>query len=278
MESKFELPLSRKALVWLFAVLLPVFISIRWQPTVNLESILKDAARSNGVEISFSRLQLSGLNLQVDDVVIMPVGMPEAFRLGQVQLSPAWGELVTGNRAVDISALYAGLSGEATLILQEQTLKVESIRAHGDLSGLSGYFTLPMSIQLAGNIKMTGRAEIDLVEQMPVAAQFDVHWQDAIVRGLGNEINGGSYVAVISLQEPDVWRWQVDGGSSLSIKGEGVVQANTGPIQGWQCSGTSELLNQSDESLLSAILPRGKSASFTLSGTLGAPRFLPAGK
>lgn len=276
MDLRFELPLSSRVLVWLFALLLLLFLAVRWQPVGMVKAAIDDFATAAGINIKYDTLHLSGLTLEAEGLVISPQGAAgETLRFERAVLSPAWGQLVTGQPAANLRFVYNGMDGAATLILREQLLGIESVTASGQVAALSPLLRFQVPIQLSGELALHGRMEIDMVGRVATAAQFDVQWQDAVVSGLGSRIDGGSYAAAIALQEPNVWRWQVDGGAALSVKGEGIIRGSAGPLQSWHCSGSAQLLNQGEQPLLSALLPKGRQMNFNLSGTLGSPRFMP---
>lgn len=265
---------SFKRLLLLLVLATAFFIFIRWDLSPWMSAKISDLAAENGLELHYENLNMSGLGLRFEQVQIKRAGSAPVT-LTSLKLSPAWSYLSSGTPALNVKAMWQDNPILFTVSQQDSHITIEAMDATIQAADLLAMQHIPA--KASGNLHLTGALQIDPDTQkiFPIQIQIDGH---ALQAGLnGPEFILGDYVLHLQsdVQAAQPWAWDISGGSSIVLEGNGLLSTSNPDPMLWQISGQARLSVDNSQPVLTMMVKAltGKStSSIRLSGSISSPR------
>lgn len=222
---------------------------------------------------------MTGWLVDFTDISIRSNSLPKPLIFNRLELSPAWGALLTGSPGASIKANWQGLEAAAKVAQDGEKISVQDIQAKADAADLVRMIEtslhLPVRIGLAGVASLEGEAVLDEHSGIPDSGYLNLHWQGAKADIMGTELVLGDLL--FQLQSKDgQWQWLLRDDGEGFIRGSGIVRRQGISVTAWPLSGAITVNPaKADNPALLAWLPNqagGGNFSLKVSGTLSRPR------
>ncbi len=266
--------MSRLWPLWLFMLLLPLFLWIRWSPEAWVQQQLQEAGLASSVRLV--SVATSGLGLAAGRADIqLPAGFPlRKLQLNRLELYPAWSLLLTGVPGVTLSADLQGRPVEVTLEFDDSYgMRTKEIDMTFDIKALQALLQKQPLYGLDGQLRVGGKLIWEKDQKAPISADLSLVWNHAQL-GLagGDAMVLGEYQGLLT-GEGNVWNWLLEGGTALRASGKGSLQPRAGGIGRWSVVGELELeLGEALRPMLGSMLP-GAQIRIPVTGTVMFPEF-----
>jgi len=251
----------------LFILALPVFIWLRWNPVpwfnVQLES--------NGLTpyIQVEQVEKSGLGLHLGVVHIKTPGGPD-INLNGILLNPAWFRIIRGAPALHIQGTANGAAFALNISMQDGAIWLHDMDLLAQADVIRDYIPQAAMLNLTGSILMSGDIKLRQHDALPLAGAITMQWKNA-ASGLLRQEPLGDFQLQLASSKKNEWKWQMEGGKTLSIDGKGHLSSTFQPPEFWQIDGNIHTQSQGRvASLLSDITGHDR-WNLVLSGALLQP-------
>jgi len=265
--------LSKKFLITIFLIALPIFLLMRWDSTSWVSTKVNQATSQAGLDLTYKHLDTSGLALELTDVVIQQRGQAP-INFEKIKLTPSFSALFSASIAAEVEALWQGNPVSARLSSSNNILDVSAIDVMLDMSRIKN---LNIPAQLSGLVHITG--DIGLDPQKNLIKKGDIHatWLQAKAGLVTPEFSLGDYNFDLNSVEDasQPWQWTVSGGSGVALNGKGTVLPATPQPEQWIITGLLDAEIDKTNPSLSMMMQSmmgSNQAKLKISGSLGAPR------
>ncbi len=263
---------SWRLLSGIFILALLVFTAIRWDYSAWTSQHIQQAAKNAGYTITYQDMQIVGLSLDLSQVLIQ--SKQQSIALDTLHISPAFSRLLTGELAANITLSWQNNPVSFSISQQQGELTFTHIDAVVDVSRIKN---LNIPAKLAGIMQVTGELTLNQNTGLPQHGALHITWNQAMAGLTTPEFTLGDYQANINSvdDENQPWRWQIAGGSGVSLEGSGTILPNMPDPKQWLVNGLVEIqIDNSNPSLAMMIqsMMGSQQAKLRISGSLGAPR------
>jgi len=265
-------PLSKRFLITLFFIALPIFIFIRWDSSAWVGAQVQQAASDAGYQLSYSDLSVSGLGVKLQDVRVQQ--QQNILELDSLEISPSFSTLISGDVGADVEASWLGNPISASVSSSDDLLMLTNIDAMVDVSRIQN---LNIPAELAGLMHLQGDLVLQQNTGLPQSGKLQLTWNQAKAGLAAPEFTLGDYTldlnSVDDVSQP--WQWTIAGGSGVALNGSGTVLPTTPDPKLWLVNGLVDTnIDNSNPSLAMMMqsMMGSTKAKFRISGSLGAPR------
>jgi len=247
-------------LIVLFALALPIFCWLRWQPQVWFagqlaENNLAGQITYTGIEKSFPGLAVQHANIHLPD------GKQLAF--DSILLRPAIISLLSGKSALFFRLERGGLMAQGTLSADSEKIDLNNVEIRIAAEKLALFDSSLQLLGLGGELQLGGDMQLRRSDGMPLNGDIHATWNQAATL-LFPALKSGNIRADIAsknIENPTpIWQWNIES-EPQSITGKGKLVPNGMHLEDWLLRGNIRLQGSD------------KADGNVLSGTLGAPRW-----
>lgn len=271
--------LALRNLTLIFLVALLAVAVFRFDVESLLRGRLAEVATKTGLQLDFDQMSIHGLSADFGHVSLSSRRLPEALIFEQVEVSPLWGSLLSGDAGADLILMWQGNRLAATLVETDEDILAEPLQLQGEMSKVSRlvlpFMQVPFPISASGNIEVEGKARFGRASGIPESGQLHATWRGAKAGAMGAEFALGDLL--MSLQgEAGQWQWQLNDGEVGMIEASGSLEQLPTLVEMWPVHG-SIVINTtkiSDPYLIAWLPDMGDETEIRLkiSGTLSRPR------
>ncbi len=265
-------PLSKRFLITLFFIALPIFIFMRWDSSIWLDAQVQQAASDAGYQLTYTDLDVSGLTVHLQNVHIQQ--QQNSLDLDSLEISPSFSTLISGDLGADINASWLGNPISASVSSSDDLLTLTNIDAMIDVSRIQN---LNIPAQLAGLMHLQGFVMVWQNTGLPQSGELQLTWNQAKAGLAAPEFTLGDYTlnlnSVEDIKQP--WQWTIAGGSGVALNGSGTLLPTMPDPKQWLINGLvdTEIDNANPSlSMMMQSMMGSTKAKFRISGSLGAPR------
>jgi len=247
-------------LIVLFALALPIFCWLRWQPQVWFAGQLTE----NGLagQLTYSSIEKSFPGLAIKQANIhLPDGKQLAF--DSILLRPAIISLLSGKPALFFRIERDGLMAQGVLAAEDEKISLNHIEIHAAAAKLTLFDSRLQLLGLGGELQLGGDIQLRRSDGMPLSGDIHATWDQAATLLLPALKSGNIRADIVSKnieKSAPIWQWNIES-EPQSITGNGKLVPNGMRIEDWLLRGKISLQGS------------GKADGNVLSGTLGAPRW-----
>jgi len=251
----FQIKKTHIQLASLFAVALPVFVWMQWQPQTWLDGELATQGLQGklhyaSVNKSFPGLQLEGVNISAPGV--------NPLALQSLLLRPAFSSLLSGSPGLFTKAKSEGISAESVIAMRDKQLELGDVQVHADAASLSRFDSRLLLLGLSGALDLQGHMLLHSETGLPLDGALDLNWE----KPASLLFPPGMEKLQMTLNATDaegakIWNWKIISSPDI-VAGEGKVVAGGTDVRQWLLRGKLRTVKDG--------------AEMVLSGTLGAPR------
>jgi len=252
-----------------------IFIALRWQPEIWLQTQIKQYAEQQGITIFYDRMQRHGFTLQLEHLSIQAAQLPVSITpiiLDTLELTPAWSSLFSLHPGVQVQMQWQGQHANAVIIRQDDTIVVHELLATLDVSSLQQLLetNVPLPVKAHGQVQLSGSLHLQSNGQ-PLQGRVDIIWNTASIDFPPSQTALGDYKLTIeSEQAASPWQWNINGGKALILNGKGNIDTSATNPQAWLIHGNIHIGATKEAPALLSIL--GSTKIFALSGSLTHPQ------
>ncbi len=265
-------PLSKRFLIILFFIALPIFIFMRWDSSTWLDAQVQRAASDASYQLTYTDLDVSGLTVRLQNVHLQQ--QQNSLDLDSLEISPSFSNLISGNLGADVEASWLGNPISASVSSSDNLLTLTNIDAMIDVSRVQN---LNIPAQLAGLMHLQGHVMVQQNTGLPQSGELQLTWNQAKAGLAAPEFTLGDYTlnlnSVEDIKQP--WQWTIAGGSGVALNGSGTLLPTMPDPKQWLINGLVDTeIDNSNPSLAMMMqsMMGSTKAKFRISGSLGAPR------
>jgi len=214
-------------LALLFAIALPVFIWVRWEPASRVDAWVV----RTGLPLRISGVEKRWPGLRLHDVVLQLQGIAP-LRLKWIDVAPAWRPFLEGNIGLDIRFSGPDAQGIARIIRRGGQLYMQFIDMRLGPRLLPQFPGMPKP---GGEIRLKGDVSLDMRTQAPTTGFLVIQWLNGAIQLGDQAVRLGDYRLEIR-HGSDGWRWQVGGGTIVEANGNGKLVSEGRP-ESWHLWG-----------------------------------------
>ena len=265
-------PLSKRFLIILFFIALPIFIFMRWDSSTWLDAQVQRAASDAGYQLTYTDLDVSGVTVHLQNVHIQQ--QQNSLDLDSLNISPSLSSLMSGTLGANINASWLGNPISASVSSSDNLLTLTNIDAIIDVSRVQN---LNIPAELAGLMHLQGDLVLQQNTGLPQSGKLQLTWNQAKAGLATPEFTLGDYTlnlnSVEDVKQP--WQWTIAGGSGVALNGSGTLLPTMPDPKQWLINGLVDTeIDNSNPSLAMMMqsMMGSTKAKFRISGSLGAPR------
>jgi len=251
-----------------FMISLPVFAWLRWNPVPWLDANLEAHGLARYVQVE--KVEKSGLGLRLNKLRIQIHQGPDII-LDSLKASLAWFRIIKGVPALHVQGTTGNATFDLNVSIQDGALDLNDLDIHAQSSMIRDFLPRAAMLNLTGNILMTGNMELRQADGLPLAGVVVLQWKKAASGLLGQEPLGDFRIKLASLKQNE-WRWEIQGGKSLSINGGGHLSTMAKNPALWKIDGAIHIQTQGRAASLLFGMAGHSRGTLVLSGALAQPR------
>ncbi len=275
MSQQKTTPNTKRKLLLIFTLALLIFSFLRWDISPWLATQIQQAAKQAGINIQYEHISVSGFTVQLNQLQISKAN-EISVQFQELQASPAWDALLSGELGVHIEALWQTNPISFTIIQQGESLQINNISAVVDISRIQQFMT-SIPAKISGVIQAQGQVLLNPSTQKLESGNLEVVWNQAKAGLTQPKFTLGDYHIKLYSDEQgnQPWHWDISGGSGVALKGNGTMSPQQPDPQWWAINVLMNVkVDQTNPSLAMMMqsMMGTTEASLRISGTLGKPR------
>jgi len=271
MEKQFESSWSGKQLLIIFFVSLLIFSAYRYDASAWVKTQFDTAIAQNKLQMTYNTIELSGFHVELKDVHVRIASLPKELVFDEVVISPDWlaGFGLRWAGIIELRNAFMGVS--ASVSMHGEQLEVYDLSGQVDVAETQTWLSYPLPAQVSGKALLKGDIVVNSHSTLPLSGQLSVTWQDASLGIMQQTHRLGDYRLAMTFTSA-LFRWILQGGNAVTVKGKGEVTRIVSPIQTWPLQGDIDI-QIAPQSTVSHVWPK-KYQHIKLGGVLGMPTWM----
>jgi len=253
-----------------FALSLPVFLWLRWQPEELVYSMMNRLRLGKVLRVeSVEKHWLPGFRL--NDVSLKLRKGPDV-NFAYLDISPVWSRLLVGTPALELSGEGPQQSFSMAVALSADQLDFLDIDIKMDAKFLSLYIPQMALFPIQGDVLLQGNTVLNKTTMQPEQADMRIFIKQAgLISGKTPQSLGDYEIRALSGESG--WTWSATGGETLSIDAKGSLKPVSPDVTKWLIHGQLKANGKGESGALLKQITGNNPAQATVFGILRRPVF-----
>jgi len=267
-------PWSNLRLFALFSVAFLIFLPIRWDPAPWLQAQSQRLLQQLPFPVAIGQSSVTWRGIELKNVSVELPNTPKPLVFTQLRMMPAWLQWAQGAPSIKLSVASEALHGGVALAVSDGYAQLSNLDLSASLPWLIEQSQLPVLVALSGDVQLQGDARVYIGDghsmPQPINVALQATWTKAAVTLTESPSQLGDYSLHINGLAQKPWAWKLEGGTLLTLDGQGTIQTNEQAWQQWSLQG-NVMMKNAPTSPLTAML--GAQRQIALTGTVSAPQW-----